>query len=100
MRIGELLCSHAFRGAGRALRIVVAASLVAVVSTATSRAGDITAQPAQRPQRYQFCFQLIASSTCRRSGSRSRGRTGSRSRGAAGGRTWDSAPTRRGVWLA
>ena len=44
MRIGELLCSHALRGAGRALRIVAAVSLVAIVSTATSRAGDITAQ--------------------------------------------------------
>jgi hypothetical protein len=46
MRIGDWLCFDVFRGAGRALRIVAAASLIAIVSTATSRAGDITAQPA------------------------------------------------------
>src|SRR5439155_20905807 len=41
----ERWCSDVFWGTGRRVRILAAASLIAMVSVATSRAGDISGQP-------------------------------------------------------
>jgi hypothetical protein len=46
MRIGDGLCSNAFRNNGKIFKAVAAAILMIIMSLATSRAGDITAQPA------------------------------------------------------
>ena len=46
MRIGDWLCSDVLREAGRAFKTAAAASLIIMMSVAASRAGDITAQPA------------------------------------------------------
>ncbi|MBV8773301.1 MAG: hypothetical protein JO166_13370 [Deltaproteobacteria bacterium] len=45
MRIGNGLCCGAFRGARKIFKTVAAAGLIIALSFATSRAGDISAQP-------------------------------------------------------
>src|SRR5438309_5684475 len=46
MGIGDWLCSDVFGGTGRLVKTFAALSLVLTLTAATSRAGDISAQPA------------------------------------------------------